>query len=154
MLFRSQVDIILHAVQVKGMNEADTNVLNDFARRLKNGWSLSDKQVAFMNALVQKAQKLEVEGPWTPNEEEKAAILQGLNHTKRYSSYYLGGRPGLSRAIHAAIAWQTRAMPLERYHAEMLMTVCKGERFAMKKDRKSTRLNSSHVSESRMPSSA
>ena len=66
-------------------------------------------------------------------DDEKAAILQGLNFTKRYSSYYLGGRPGLSRAIRAAIAWQTRGMPLERRDAEMLMTVCKGEKFAMKK---------------------
>jgi len=120
------------AKTVVGM-ESHTTVLDDFAYRVGRGYSLTDKQLAFMNGLLDKADNLKVNGPWIPNEEEKEAILQGINLCKRYSSYYLGGRPGLSKAIHAAIKWQTRGLPLDQRDAAQLIKVCKGERAAMKK---------------------
>lgn len=130
---KEQVEVLRQAAQVKGMRENESQVLVDFARRLSNGWHLSEKQLEFMNSLLQKAEKLEVEGPWNPTEDEKASILQGLNLTKRYSSYYLGGRPGLSAAIRGAINWQTRGAHLDRRDADTLMKICKGERASMKK---------------------
>lgn len=130
---KDKVEAIRSAAKVEGLKESDAQTLNDFARRLGNGWSLSDKQVVFMDSLLQKAEKLRTEGPWIPTDEEKAAILQGLNFTKRYNQYYLANRPGLGRAAAAAIAWHLQGRPIDKKDAEVLMNICKGEKAAMKK---------------------
>lgn len=121
------------AAKVEGLQSSEAQVLLDFASRLARGYTLSEKQVVFMDALLDRAQKVETEGPWVPTFEEKESIMMGLNLTKKYNSYYLNGRPGLSKAIRNATNWIFHGAPLDPWAAKQLMGACKGDRVYMKK---------------------
>ena len=55
---------------------------------------------------------------------------------------------------HYGIAGEMKALTGERDRNYLLQSAQSGARFMLKIDRKSTRLNSSHIQKSRMPSSA
>lgn len=59
--------------------------------------------------------------------------MLGINLTKKYSSYYLNGRPGLSKAIRNATNWIFHGHSLDPWAAKQLMGACKGDRVYMKK---------------------
>lgn len=130
---KEQVEILRDAAKVPGM-ETHTTLLNDFADRLSRGWELSEKQVAFMDNILAKAEKTKVEGPWIPSDDEKKQIELVVGICRRYSSYYLSGRPGLSKSLEQAIAWLSNSKTyLDKWAAEKLMESCKGERIRINK---------------------
>jgi len=121
------------AAKVEGLQTSEAQALQDFASRLARGYALTEKQVAFMNVLLGRAEKVEAEGPWVPTAEEKESIMLGLSLTKKYSSHYLFGRPGLTKAIKAGTDWIFHGVPLDPWAAKQLMGACKGDRAYMKK---------------------
>ena len=122
-----------NAAEVEGM-ESNKQTLLDFARRVGNGWSLTEKQEAFMSSLLLKAQQLKEEGPWIPTADERKQIEFVVGVCRRYSSYYLGGRPGLSNSLRNCIRWLNgESKVLDKKAAEVVMGACKGQRlFAQK----------------------
>jgi len=68
------------AQAVIGMKEYDTNILGEFAGKIRRGWDLSEKQTAWMQKLLDEANRLAVEGPFTIDEEttEKLRICLQL----------------------------------------------------------------------------
>jgi len=106
--------------------------LTDFAYKLSKGWNLSEKQTAFMQKMMGKADDIREHGPWQPTSEERAAMDLGMAFTRRYSVYYLNGQPGLSKSMDRYNAWVaglTSAM--DEWSAKLLMNLCKGEREQM-----------------------
>lgn len=129
----AMVERLKEASKVEGLSTGDSGVLQDFAGRLARGYALSDKQVAFMNALLERADKLRAEGPWVPTDEEREAIMVGLSLCRKYTNCYLAGRPGLSKALVAAKEWLFNNAHLDPWAGKMLMGACKGDRAYMKK---------------------
>lgn len=122
-----------NAAEVEGM-EFHKQTLLDFARRVGNGWSLTEKQETFMNGLLLKAQQLKEEGPWIPTADERKQIEFVVGVCRRYSSYYLGGRPGLSNSLRNCVHWLNgESKILDKKAAEVVMGACKGERFRASK---------------------
>ena len=119
------------AAKLVGMEEL-AEPLNDFAYKLSRGWNLSEKQIAFMNKMLLKAQDIEVNGPWQPSPEEAAAMELGAAFARRYSGYYLDSQPGLSKSLKRWHDWDAGRSPvMDPWSANKLMTLCKGERARM-----------------------
>ena len=55
------------AQAVVGMKEYDINILGEFAGKIRRGWDLSEKQAAWMEKLIAEADRLAVDGPYTPD---------------------------------------------------------------------------------------
>lgn len=130
---KSQVERLRNAAKVPGM-ETKSEILCSFADRLGQGWSLSEKQVAFMDTLLAKADECSVKGPWQPSVEERIAIENGVNLCRHYSTLYLGRKPSLALALRQAVAWLTGSHQyIEQYGAKRVMEACKGKRMTMAK---------------------
>ena len=119
------------AAQLKGMEKV-SSVLGDFAYKLSRGWSLSQKQSAFMDKLLAKADDIRANGIWSPSQEQKVAIEIGVAFSQRYTQYYLSGCPGLSKAINECRSWLNGDIEhLDSWSANKVMNLCKGDRKAM-----------------------
>ena len=119
------------AAKLVGMEELK-EPLNDFAYKLSRGWNLSEKQIAFMNKMLLKAQDIEVNGVWEPTPEQTASMELGMAFTRRYSGYYLQGQPGLSKSMQRFRDWRSGLSPaMDTWSANLLMNLCKGERARM-----------------------
>lgn len=119
------------AANLVGMEEVK-EPLEGFAYKLSRGWNLSEKQIAFMNKLLLKAQDIEVNGVWQPTPEEAAAMELGMAFTRRYSGYYLEGQPGLAKSMQRWRDWRAGLAPaMDPWSANKLMALCKGDRARM-----------------------
>ena len=121
------------AAKVVGLTPEKVSALNDFAYRLSRGFVLSEKQIAFMDSLLEQSDVLKVEGPWTPDADLLKEIEIGLKICKKYTSFYLSQCPGLSLAIQNVTNWKLWNGVLDRRYAEMLSKVGKGDRESAKK---------------------
>ena len=116
------------AAQLAGMEKV-ASVLIDFSYKLSRGWNLSEKQTAFMNKLLAKADDIRINGVWSPTEEQKSAIEMGVAFSKRYTHYYLSGCPGLSKAINECRDWLNGDVEnLDEWSANKVISLCKGDR--------------------------
>ena len=99
-----RVNHILAAAEVDGMQEVSPT-LRDFAYKVGKGWSLSEKQEAFLQKLLQKSEKLKVEGRYRPDpcvvEDLKTAdaILRHKN------GWYWQHRVGTAKAYDKVKTW-------------------------------------------------
>lgn len=116
------------AANLAGMEKVK-EPLNDFAYKLSKGWSLSEKQVGFMNKLMDKAKEIRENGPWAPTDEERKQVEIGVAFTRRYSDYYLSSCPGTASARNECKDWLDGNVPhLDKWSAGKMMKLCKTDR--------------------------
>ena len=128
---KETVDRLLFAADIPGM-EKTAQILRDFAYKLARGWNLSEKQVGFMNKLLDEANDIHSNGRWVPTAEEKRDIEIGVAFCRRYDQYYLSGQPGKSKAHRECTQWLSGELDyLDKWSAQKMMNICKGDRKLM-----------------------
>ena len=109
--------------------ERVSSVLTDFAYKLSRGWNLSEKQIAFMTKLTDKASDIRQNGRWAPSVEEKREIEIGVAFCRRYNQYYLSSSPGIEKALEDCKEWLAGNLDyVEKWSAGRMMKICKGDR--------------------------
>jgi len=89
------------AAAVPGM-ESCVSAMSDFRYKLSKGWNLSEKQRAFLDSMLEQADKLKAEGLPTLTDAEHALVQGLLRFAQRQNSYYWSHRPGAARACETA----------------------------------------------------
>ena len=122
------VNRLLEDADLEGMEKVSSTI-RDFAHKLSRGWSLSEKQQAFLNKLTTKADTIRQNGRWMPTPQQKKEIEMGVAFCRRYTAYYLGGQPGVSKALYECKQWLSGDIAwLDEWSANRMMKVCKGDR--------------------------
>jgi len=98
------VEKITEAISTPGM-ELSGQPLQDFRFKLSKGWKLSEKQLAFMNSLLDQADKLKAAGLPVLGDEEKHIVQQLITYGYGRGDYYWGHRPGHFRTWTNACAF-------------------------------------------------
>lgn len=99
-----RVNEILEASRVDGMQN-DAKPLKDFAYKIGKGWSLSEKQEAFLAKLMKKAEDLKVNGRFRPEGQLLSDITNAAEILKHKNSWYFSHRPGTGRALESVSKW-------------------------------------------------
>jgi hypothetical protein len=99
-----QVARLEAAAAVAGM-EGKANILNDFANKYRNGWSLSEKQIGFMNKLVAESDALAITGPYAPDFATIEILKLCTKLARTRSSMYWSTHAGTHSALTRAIEW-------------------------------------------------
>jgi len=89
------------AQQVPGM-ESCRQPLSDFQFKLSKGWNLSPKQQAFLDNMLEQADKLKETGLPVLSDAEKLLVEGLLRSASQQNSYYWSHRPGAARAVESA----------------------------------------------------
>ena len=64
-----------------------------------------------------------------PTPQQKKEIEMGVAFCRRYTAYYLGGQPGVSKALYECKQWLSGDIAwLDEWSANRMMKVCKGDR--------------------------
>ena len=87
------------AQAVVGMREYDINILSEFLGKIIRGWDLSEKQTKWMEGILTEADRLVLDGPYTPN----AETLEKLELCVALSPGYGGGYWDTHSGTHKAI---------------------------------------------------
>lgn len=95
---------IERAINLKGM-EHRVSPLRDFCYKIKKGWDLSPKQKAFMEGILQEAQKVEEYGPYIPSDEDTEKLRLCVLLAKGYSTTYWSTHPGTARSLNTVRSW-------------------------------------------------
>lgn len=99
-----RVNKILEASRVDGMQN-DARPLKDFAHKIGKGWSLSEKQEAFLAKLMKKAEDLKVNGRFRPEGQLLSDITNAAEILRHKNSWYFSHRPGTARALESVCNW-------------------------------------------------
>jgi hypothetical protein len=99
-----QVARLEAAAVVVGM-EGKANILNDFANKYRNGWSLSEKQVGFMNKLLAESDALAITGPYTPDATTIEILQLCIKLSKARTSMYWSTHAGTHSALQRTHEW-------------------------------------------------
>lgn len=102
-------EAILAAAAVEGLKHSTKNILKDFAIKVFNGWSLSEKQEAFLERLLAEAASTAEHGPWRPSEDEMEKIRLCLELSRRYDDNFYYSHGGLAKAVSKARAFMSDA---------------------------------------------
>ena len=86
------------AISTRGM-ESKVNVLNDFRRKVYNGWNLSSKQAKWLSDMLAQAKDFRVNGRWEPSELQLSDMRDIANLSRGYSSVYWQTHGGTYRAV-------------------------------------------------------
>lgn len=111
-----RVNHILAAADVDGMQEV-ASTLRDFAYKVGKGWSLSEKQEAFLEKLLQKSEKLKVEGRFRPSADIIEDLLVADNILRHKNSWYWQHRVGTGKAydkVRDWLKWHTSKAALDK----------------------------------------
>ena len=92
-----RVEEILAAANLDGMQEKKS-VLTDFAGKVRKGWSLSEKQEKWLNALLAEAQDIRENGVWHPSDELKSDLEICLRIAKTKNGWFWSHKPGAAKA--------------------------------------------------------
>ena len=92
-----RVEEILAAANLEGMQEKKS-VLEDFAGKVRKGWSLSEKQEKWLNAMLAEAQDIRVNGVWHPSGELKADLEICMRLAKTKNGWFWSHKPGAAKA--------------------------------------------------------
>ena len=95
---------IQEVVNLPGL-EHRKGVLRDFLARLSSGRDLSEKQAAFLTGILEEADKVKRDGPYSPTEEIKKKLSQCVLLSKSYSSMWWQTHPGTARALSSVKSW-------------------------------------------------
>lgn len=112
---------------IEGMTSRDVQILGEFAGKLARGWDLSEKQMKWLNSLLETATRIQTEGPWCPTEEQITMLNACVKLAKGYSSTHWGNNPGTYKAVRAAISYIENGAPIEEWHVNKLLKAMKGK---------------------------
>lgn len=99
-----RVNNILAAAKVDGMQEV-APTLRDFAYKVGKGWTLSEKQEDFLEKLLQKSEKLKVEGRYRPSPEVIEDLKIADDILRHKNGWYWQHRVGTAKAYEKVQAW-------------------------------------------------
>ena len=94
-----RVEEILAAANLEGMQEKKS-VLEDFAGKVRKGWSLSEKQEKWLNAMLAQAQDIRENGVWHPSDELKADLEICMRLAKSKNGWFWSHKPGAAKAYN------------------------------------------------------
>jgi len=92
------------AIAIDGMQHRQ-EPLESFARTLRGGWDLSEKQEKFLNVLLQEAVKVQENGKYRPSAATIADLRVAVAKVHSSGGYYLLHRPGTAKAYDKASRW-------------------------------------------------
>ena len=92
------------AIAIDGMQHRQ-EPLESFARTLRGGWDLSEKQEKFLNVLLQEAVKVQKNGKYRPSAATIADLRVAVAKVHSSGGYYLHHRPGTAKAYDKASRW-------------------------------------------------
>ena len=93
------------AIATEGIDFAD--ILRDFRGKLARGWDLSEKQKAWCDNLIEKAETYRDGSYWRPDESLSKRIELAVSCFVCYSGGYWDTHPGGYRAIMKAKQWMS-----------------------------------------------
>ena len=109
------------AAAVEGMTEFDSKILREFAGKLRRGWGLSEKQSAWMDKLLAKADDISVNGVWAPDEATVTRLKNCVELAKGYSTGYWQTHGGTYKALENVKAFLSGAMPVDEWSVNKLL---------------------------------
>lgn len=80
-------------------------ILRDFRHRITMGWTLSEKQAAFMTGLLEDAERVAREGRWSPDPELRAKVDFACGVLRGRSSTWKANHPGTMEACSRYTEW-------------------------------------------------
>lgn len=92
------------AMTVEGM-ETHKEALQSFRYKLAKGYDLSERQINFMNTLLEKAEDLRINGKFIPTDEDIKILVIGQAAARGKNDWYWSHRQGQARAISKASKW-------------------------------------------------
>jgi len=92
-----RVNEILEAANLKGM-EAKKSILEEFAGKVRRGWSLSEKQEKWLSGMLSEAEDIRINGIWHPSDELRADIEICMRLAKNKNGWFWSHKPGASKA--------------------------------------------------------
>jgi len=95
----ARVTEILAAANLEGMQQKKS-VLEEFAGKVRRGWSLSEKQEKWLNGMLSEAQDIRVNGIWHPSDELKADLEICLRLAKTKNGWFWNHKPGAAKAYN------------------------------------------------------
>ncbi len=109
------------ALQVEGLDFEST--LKDFLFKLRCGYNLSEKQVAFCNKLIEKAFAIKDGSHWQPDDEMLQRMKLAVDVSVCYSTHYWFDRPGLCGALESVKQYiNGNVSYVDEYRATRLVT--------------------------------
>jgi hypothetical protein len=100
-----RVNELHDAAAVDGLDPHKAGIIKDFASRLAKGWTLSEKQEAFLTKLLAEAKFTEKNGAWKPSSETIKDMEDAIEILKTKNGWYFGHRVGTSKAYDKISAW-------------------------------------------------
>ena len=114
------------AIATEGIDFA--NVLQDFRGKLVRGWNLSEKQKAWCDKLLTKAETIRNGTYWKPDEATTERIKRAVTLSVCYSGTYWDTHPGGFRAMEKAKKWVNGLTPMiDEYTVEKLFKTVAGK---------------------------
>jgi hypothetical protein len=92
------------AMSVEGM-ETHKEALQSFRHKLSKGYDLSERQINFMNILLEKAEDFRVNGKFVPTEKDIKILVVAEAAAKGKNSWYWSHRQGQAQTIRKAADW-------------------------------------------------
>lgn len=86
------------------LDPSDVRILQEFRHKLTMGWSMSEKQVAFMERLVAKGEKTAREGKWQPSPQMRAEGLFAAQVIDGRSTTWKANCPGIASCAARVLA--------------------------------------------------
>ena len=85
--------------EMQGISGGEKSALRDFHFKLQKGWKLSEKQLAWMEVILEKAEKIRVNGPYIPDADtiEKLKLCEKMS--RGYSPTWWATHGGTARAL-------------------------------------------------------
>ena len=115
------------AQAVKGVTSRDIQILGEFAGKIRRDWKLSEKQIAWMNRVIENAERIAVVGPWEPTAEQVIRLEACVKLAKGYSQMHWGNNPGTYKALLAVDFWLEGGGVIEEWHVNKLLKAMKGK---------------------------
>jgi hypothetical protein len=98
-------------------------VVNDFCGRVRDGKDLSEKQSAYLESLLAKADKDKAGVKWVPTDEQKENLEAATKLYAGYAAMWRSDRPALRTAVQRVKDWLVtpEQVEIEEYHYNKLM---------------------------------
>lgn len=95
---------IKSALAMRGLEHRST-VLSDFLARVSIGKDLTPKQQTFLEGILEEAEKVRKDGPYSPEKDTILKLEQCVYLSKAYSANYWVTHPGTARALKSIREW-------------------------------------------------
>lgn len=88
------------------LDPSDATILSEFRQKLVMGWNMSEKQVAFMERLIVKGEKVAREGKWQPSPQVQAEGLFAAQVIDGRNITWKANCPGIASCATRVLAGQ------------------------------------------------